>query len=90
VHAWGKSAVVLTCGVGPPAGYSPTSSETTVINGKVRWFQQQGSSLITWTAVRPGVVAGHPIYVRLQVPTHYEDQGPFLIDLTNPLATALP
>jgi Protein of unknown function (DUF3515) len=88
-HAWGSPAVVLTCGVSRPAGYSPTSSETTDVNG-VRWFQQPASKIITWTALRPGVVAGRPIYVELAVPTHYQAQGPFLIDLAQPLKTALP
>jgi hypothetical protein len=79
----------LTCGVGAPAGYSATSSETTEVNG-VRWFQQPGTSIVTWTALRPGIKRGRPIYVRLQVPTHYEAQGAFLVDLAAPLKTALP
>jgi hypothetical protein len=89
VHAWGSPAVILTCGVGAPAGYSPTSSETTAVDG-VRWFQQTGSSLVTWTALRPGVHPKMTINVQLVVPTHYKAQGPFLIDLAKPLKQALP
>jgi hypothetical protein len=82
VHAWGDPAIVLSCGVGIPAGYSPASSETTVVNG-VRWFQQPGAKTVAWTALRPGV------NVRLLVPTSYQDQGSFLVDLAGPLKTAL-
>jgi hypothetical protein len=83
VHAWGDPAIVLSCGVGVPAGYSPTSSATTVVNG-VRWFQQPGPKMVVWTALRPGV------NVRLVVPTSYLDQGSFLVDLAGPLTAALP
>jgi hypothetical protein len=90
VHAWGSPAVILTCGVPPPAGYSADSSETTEVDG-VRWYQQQGKSIITWTALRPHAVGNDTVYVQLQVPTpHYEDQGSFLVDLAAPLKTALP
>jgi hypothetical protein len=56
----------------------------------VRWYQQQGKSVITWTALRPKVVGNDTVYVELQVPTHYQDQGSFLVDLAAPLKTALP
>jgi Protein of unknown function (DUF3515) len=83
VHAWGKPAVVLTCGVAKPAGYSATSSETTEVNG-VEWFQQTTPTVVTWTAIRPGA------NVSLVVPTSYDGQGAFLVDLATPLKTALP
>jgi Protein of unknown function (DUF3515) len=89
VHAWGSPAVVLTCGVGQPAGYSATSSETTAVNG-VQWFEQPDSSTVTWTAIRPGVGGEKRIYLALQVPTHYQGQGAFLVDLAQPLKNALP
>jgi Protein of unknown function (DUF3515) len=88
VHAWGSPAVVLTCGSGQPAGYSATSSETTEVDG-VRWFQQQSSSTITWTAVVKADVPGKMVYATLEVPTHYDAQGAFLVDLAAPLKTAL-
>jgi hypothetical protein len=75
--------------VNAPAGYSSDSSETTEVDG-VRWYQQQGKSVITWTALRPKVVGNDTVYVELQVPTHYQDQGSFLVDLAAPLKTALP
>jgi hypothetical protein len=92
VHAWGSPAVVLTCGVRRPAGFSTTSSETTQVNA-VQWYQQPGTTVVTWTAIRPGVVTGgrpNPIYVALAVPTHYQAQGAFLVDLALPLKSALP
>lgn len=89
VHAWGNPAVVLTCGVQPPAGYSATSSETTAVDG-VTWFEQVGTKIVVWTAMRPGSGHDHTVNVQLQAPTHYQDQGTFLVDLAQPLKTALP
>jgi hypothetical protein len=89
VHAWGNPGVILACGVPTPAAYSATSSETTAVNG-VGWFEQQGTALVVWTALRPGPGPGHPVNVSLTVPTHYEDQGSFLVDLAKAIKTALP
>jgi hypothetical protein len=88
VHAWGSPAVILTCGVPSPPGYSPTSSETTAVNG-VRWFEQPGSKTVIWTALRPGD-GDQTVNVALMVPTSYQAQGAFLVDLAQPLKTALP
>jgi Protein of unknown function (DUF3515) len=88
VHAWGTPAVVLTCGVARPAGYSPSSSETTAVDG-VEWFEQPHADSVTWTAVRSNPDA-QPVYLALQVPTHYQGQGAFLVDLARPLRLALP
>jgi hypothetical protein len=79
-HAWGKPPVVLRCGVRRPAGVA--GAQIVIVNG-VRWFKQSVTGGITWTALRP---AG---YVALSVPTTYEDQGSFLIDLAQPLKRAL-
>jgi hypothetical protein len=81
-HAWGKSAVVLRCGVARPAGYV-AGAEVTIVDG-VRWFEQTGSATVTWTALRPNV------HVALSLPTSYQDQGAFLVDLATPLKRALP
>jgi hypothetical protein len=89
VHAWGSPPVVLTCGVATPAGYSATSSETTAVDG-VRWFEQPGPKTVVWTALRPGDSRAQPVNVRLAVPTSYQAQGAFLVDLAQPLKTALP
>jgi hypothetical protein len=89
VHAWGSPAVVLTCGVPAPAGYSATSSQTAGVNG-VQWYEQPGTSIVTWTAIRPGRRGVPPVYLALQVPTHYQGQGAFLVDLARPLKQALP
>jgi hypothetical protein len=89
VHVWGSPPVLLTCGVATPAGYSPTSSETTAVNG-IRWFEQAGSDTVTWTALRPGLGNGQTINVRLEVPTSYAGQGAYLVDLAPALKSALP
>jgi Protein of unknown function (DUF3515) len=89
VHAWGSPAVILRCGVPRPAGYSPSSAETTEVDG-VEWFQQIGDKTVTWTAARTGPVPGQTIYLDLTVPTQYEAQGAFLVDLAQPIKTALP
>jgi hypothetical protein len=78
-HAWGKAAVVLRCGVPRPAGIA--GAQIVIVNG-VRWFKQSGPGSITWTALRPGT------YVALTIPTSYEDQGAFLVDLASLLKRA--
>jgi hypothetical protein len=87
VHAWGNPAVILTCGVSVPAAYSASSSETTEVDG-VRWFEEPGAHLVTWTALLGSAKAGTAVNVRLAVPTHYDAQGGFLVDLAKPLKTA--
>jgi hypothetical protein len=91
VHAWGSPAVILRCGVPKPPGYSTTSAETTDVNG-VQWFQviDDKNDQVVWTAVRPGVSPGQHIFVDLTVPTHYQAQGAFLVDLAGPIKAALP
>jgi hypothetical protein len=88
VHAWGSPAIVLTCGVPRPANYSPTSSETTAVDS-VRWFEQRESDTVVWTALRPSG-HGQTINVRLEVPTSYDGQGAYLVDLAPALKSALP
>jgi Protein of unknown function (DUF3515) len=80
-HAWGKTAVVLRCGVPRPAGIA--GAQIVIVNG-VRWFKAPGRGSVTWTALR------RPTYVALTIPTSYEDQGSFLVDLASPLKLALP
>jgi hypothetical protein len=87
VHAWGNPAVILTCGVSVPAAYSASSSETTEVDG-VRWFEEPGAHVVTWTALLGSTKAGTAVNVRLAVPTHYQAQGGFLVDLAKPLKTA--
>jgi len=78
----------MTCGVGQPTGYSPTSSETTAVNG-VRWFEQAGSDPVVWTAVGADSSSAQPVFIRLTVPTSYSGQGAFLVDLAPALRAAL-
>lgn len=87
VHAWGSPPVILTCGVPVPASYSASSSETTEVDG-VRWFEQPGKTVVVWTALLGSRKAGTAVNVRLEVPTHYAEQGPFLVDLAQPLKAA--
>lgn len=83
VHAWGSPPIVLRCGVGTPAGYDPRSAFTTDVNG-VQWFQQRGGDVIRWTAIR------RTANVELSVPTTYEEQGPFLVDIGAAIEARLP
>jgi hypothetical protein len=87
--AWGSPAITLSCGVPKPAGYAPSSSAVLDVNG-VRWYQQVGSSVVTWTAVRPGPAGADHVYVALRVPTHYPASASYLTALAQPLKAALP
>jgi hypothetical protein len=88
VHVWGSPPVVLACGVEQPSGYSATSSETTVVDG-VQWFEQPGSDTVVWTAIGRPTGSGPAVNVRLAVPTSYQGQGAFLVDLARPLKAAV-
>jgi hypothetical protein len=88
VHAWGNPAVVLTCGVVKPAGYSAATAQLADVNG-VSWFEQQQGNQVVWTTLRPAE-SGPTVNVQLVVPTHYQAQGAFLVDFAQPLKTALP
>jgi hypothetical protein len=84
VHAWGNThPVVLRCGVPVPAGYSESSPRTALVDG-VTWFQQVQGKQVVWTAIRKGV------NVELTIPTHYEGQGAFLVDIGNAIAATIP
>jgi hypothetical protein len=61
-----------------------------VVDG-VSWFElQPDSKTVVWTAIRASSKHGVGVNVQLQVPTHYQAQGAFLVDLAQPLKTALP
>jgi hypothetical protein len=83
VHAWGSRAVVLRCGVPTPAGYDPNSASTAAVNG-VDWFQQVSPGHVVWTAVRKTA------NVELTVPTSYDAQGGFLVDIGAAVAATVP
>lgn len=84
VHAWGDDhPVVLRCGVPTPAGYDPNSPSTAAVNG-VDWFQQVFPDRVVWTAVRKNA------NVELTVPTSYDAQGGFLVDIGTAIAAAVP
>jgi len=78
VHAWGSPPIVLRCGVPQPADYDPGSPQTASVNGVI-WFQDIGRTSVTWTAIR------HTADVELIVPTSYEAQGGFLVELAKAL-----
>ena len=82
-HAWGDPAIVLRCGVAVPNGYSRTSINSTEVDG-VLWFQQVGKDEVRWTAVR------HQANIELTVPTSYDAQGGFLVDLGTAIKTSIP
>ena len=83
MHAWGNKAVVLRCGVPTPAGYDPNSASTAAVNG-VDWFQQIFPRKVVWTAVRKSA------NVELTVPTSYDAQGGFLVDIGAAVAATVP
>jgi len=83
VHAWGNRPVVLRCGVPTPAGYDPNSASTAAVNG-VDWFQQVFPTTVVWTAVRKTA------NVELTVPTSYDAQGGFLVDIGAAVAATVP
>jgi Protein of unknown function (DUF3515) len=84
VHAWGNThPVVLRCGVPTPASFSDSSPSTALVN-KVTWFQQVKPDLVVWTAIRTH------INVELSVPTHYQGQGAFLVDIGDAIAATIP
>ena len=65
---------MLRCGVPQPASYDPGSPQTATVDGVI-WFQQIGKKSVTWTAIR------HDADVELIVPTSYDAQGGFLVEL---------
>ena len=84
VHAWGDAhPVVLRCGVPEPPGYDPNSPSTAAVNG-VSWFQQVYGDRVVWTAVRKTA------NVELTVPTSYDAQGGFLVDIGTAVAATIP
>jgi len=85
VYAWGSGShpVVLRCGVPKPADYSESSAQTVVVNG-VSWFQQVQPGHVIWTAVR------HNANIELSVPTKYQGQGAFLVDIGRAISASIP
>jgi hypothetical protein len=80
-YAWGDPAVVLICGVDPPAGYVVGSS-TIVISG-VEWFVDTSDpALVVWTTVDRNV----PVQVRVPAST----DSASVTALCPVIATALP
>ena len=69
---------MLRCGVPQPADYDPGSPQTASVNGVI-WFQSIGRTTVTWTAIR------HAADVELIVPTSYQAQGGFLVELAKAL-----
>ena len=84
VHVWGtQHPVILRCGVPTPSSYSPQSAQTTQVDS-VTWFQQVEGKQVVWTAIRKGA------NVELTVPTFYQGQGAFLVDIGNAIAASFP
>lgn len=64
----------MRCGVPKPADFDPASPQTATVDGVV-WFQEIGPDTVTWTAIR------HNADVELRVPSSYQAQGGFLVEL---------
>jgi len=82
-HAWGKPPVILRCGVVKPRGYDPASTQVATVNG-VAWFQQLSARSVHWTAVR------RTANLDVEVPTSYQAQGGFLVDLAAAIKASIP
>jgi hypothetical protein len=83
VHAWGSPPIVMRCGVPQPPDFDPGSPQTATIDG-VTWFQQIRSRDVRWTAIR------EKADVELIVPTSYESQGGFLVELGGAVRKTIP
>jgi hypothetical protein len=71
--AWGDPAVLLRCGVGRPAGLTPTSMLAGV--NQVYWFIDEQPGVRVWTTV------GLRANVEMRIPSkHDPPQGP-LVDI---------
>jgi hypothetical protein len=81
--AWGDPAIVLRCGVPPPASLKPTS-RCDVVDG-VGWFsrQEQDQDWIFTTI-------GRTTSVELRVPTDYTPAADALIDVAGAVKDELP
>jgi hypothetical protein len=80
-YAWGDPAVVLVCGVDPPAGYVVGAS-TIVISG-VEWFVDDSDpDVVVWTTV------DRTVPVRVSVPASTDSAS--VTALCPIIATALP
>jgi hypothetical protein len=82
-HAWGKPPVVMRCGVPKPPGFDPASNSVATVDG-VAWFQQVDGDVVRWTAVR------RDVNVELAVPTSYQAQGGYLVDLAAAIKATIP
>jgi hypothetical protein len=80
--AWGDPPIVMRCGVGVPAAYSPVS-EQYVING-VAWLPERLTKGFLFTTV--GRVPG----VELAVPDHYQPEINPLTDLATVVGRQIP
>jgi len=64
----------MRCGVAEPPGYDPGSRQVASVDGVI-WFQEIGRDTVTWTAIRKTAD------VELIVPTSYDAQGGYLVEL---------
>jgi hypothetical protein len=82
--AWGDPAVVLRCGVGRPAGLTPTS-QVLEVDG-VDWFLVERPDAFVFTTT------GRRAYVEVRVPgsTPREQATAPLVDLAEAVRTTLP
>ena len=81
--AWGNPAVVLTCGVLPPAGLRGSGTAPLGING-VAWLESPGAGTVDYTVVDRGV------FIRVAIPREYAGQSSILLDLSDAVSAALP
>jgi len=81
-YAWGDPAVVLVCGVDPPAGYEVGGPQTLVVSG-VEWFVDiSDPDVYVWTTV------DRIVPVQVTVPSSSDSAAPTA--LSPIIATAIP
>jgi hypothetical protein len=76
--AWGKSTIVLRCGVPKPAALT-NASECIEVNG-VGWFQEPAQGGVLFTTI------GRSAFVELAVPTAYAPETNALVDVAATVA----
>ncbi len=80
--AWGRTPVVLRCGVGRPSALGPTSGLTVV--DAVAWLPERLEHGYRYTAT------GRVAYVEVTVPDAYHPEGTALVDLAAAVGATVP
>ena len=88
VVAWGDPSVVYSCGVGRPAGLTPTSGSQVIDLGPragrtVQWYSAAGHGTTVWTAI------DRTVYIQVVVPNALQGSD-YISPLSGYIASSLP